>query len=116
MVSVSGGATPIAGTSTTLLCSATNGNPSTTMYTWTKGGTTVQAASTTSSYTFTPVAADNGQTFICTASNSVGTDPSASLSITVNCKYMASSPIPRKKMFGLTQSAVLEKTIHTNDL
>ena len=83
MVSVSGGVTPISGTSSTLECSATAGNPSETTYRWTKGATEVQAASATSSLTFIPTASDNGQIYTCFASNTVDTDPSSSLSLVV---------------------------------
>ena len=83
MVSVSGATTPQAGTTTTLDCSSTAGNPAATNYEWKKSGNVVQASSGMSSYTFTPDATDNGQTLTCTASNGVGADRSGSMSLVV---------------------------------
>ena len=93
MVSLPGGATPQAGTSTVLDCSATAGNPAALTYEWKKSGTVVQASSAMSSYTFTPDSADDGQTFTCTASNGIGIDPSASISLAVNSKINCSFSI-----------------------
>ena len=87
MVSINGGSTPVSGTSTTMDCSVTLGNPTGTTYTWTREGSIVQAASSMSSYTFTPGDTDNGKTYACTASNGIDTDPSGSIVLPVNCKH-----------------------------
>lgn len=85
-MSVQGDPTRVAGISTTLECSVTSGNPEATLFTWTKGNAVVQEESSSSSFTFIPTAADNGEDFKCTASNGVGTDPSASITLEVQCE------------------------------
>ena len=85
MVSISGSPPFLLdGTTTTLDCSATAGDPSTgNVYIWTRANVQVQALSTPSSFTFTPTVADDGVTYSCEVSNGVGTNPSASISVTV---------------------------------
>ena len=84
IVNVMGIATPTVGSSTTLECSVTSGNPSATMFRWTRNGIEVQAASATSFYTFNPTTDDNGKTYACIATNGISSDPTTNLVLTVN--------------------------------
>ena len=71
--SISGNTSPLtAGNSIALTCDVVGGNPATFTYVWTVGGT--MQAETGQTLTLNPLTgANNGQTVMCTADNTVGT-------------------------------------------
>ena len=81
---VQGGTTTVTeGTPITLNCPATGADPAVTTYMWSRAGV-VMTTETMSTYTFIPVAADDGVTYSCAVDN--GAQTADSLTLTVNSK------------------------------
>ena len=88
-VAVQGGGTLTANTPATLECTATDGNPTPTMYRWQDStGASLCGPSTASTYMFTPTAAQSGTMITCfafnTFSNGAMGQSSMSITLTVN--------------------------------
>ena len=87
-VVISGNNSPYTtGDSATLSCDVTGGNPATTSYSWTLGGTALPAEMLMI-LVITPLSnSNNGQAVTCTATNAVGPVTSAASTLDVQCKF-----------------------------
>lgn len=79
------------GDTPTLTCEVTGGNPTTSSFSWSKGGTIISGAMGNMLSLSSLASVDNNQDITCTATNVVGSVTSAASTLNVLCEYYCSN-------------------------